>query len=69
MAIDCGLVHGLERGIDEALREGLQITGLDGYNRCKSLVEEASSIASACQEIQKKMERLQVAQQELRRLM
>ena len=69
MAIDHGLVHGLERGIDEALWEGLQITGLDGYNYCKSLVEEASSIASAHQEIQKKMERLQVAWQELRRLM
>ena len=48
MAIDRDLVHGLEKGIDEALREGLQITGLDGYNRCKSLIEEASSVASTC---------------------
>ena len=69
MAIDRDLVHGLEKGIDEALREGLQITGLDGYNRCKSLIEEASSVASTRQEIQKKMERLQAARQELRRLM
>ena len=69
MAIDRDLVHGLEKGIDEALQEGLQITGLDGYNHCKSLIEEASSVASTRQEIQKKMERLQAARQELRRLM
>jgi len=69
MAIDTEIVLGLQRGIDEALREGLQITGPDGYNRCKSMVEEFSNIASARQEVQKKMERLQAARQELKRLM
>ena len=69
MAIDTEIVLGLQRGIDEALREGLRITGPDGYVRCKNMVEEFSNIASARQEVQKKMERLQVARQELRRLM
>ncbi|KAG6382183.1 hypothetical protein JVT61DRAFT_833 [Boletus reticuloceps] len=69
MAIDHEIILGLQRGIDEALREGLQITGPDGYSRCKSIVEEFSTIASARQELQKKMERLQAARQELRKLM
>jgi hypothetical protein len=69
MAIDTEIVLGLQRGIDEALQEGLQITGPDGYSRCKSMVEELSNIASTRQEIQKKMERLQAARQELRKLM
>ncbi|KAF8419805.1 P-loop containing nucleoside triphosphate hydrolase protein [Boletus edulis BED1] len=69
MAIDHEIILGLQRGIDEALREGLQITGPDGYSRCKSIVEEFSTIASTRQELQKKMERLQAARQELRKLM
>ena len=69
MAIDNEIVMGLQKGIDQALQEGLQITGPDGYTRCKSMVEELSTIASARQELQKKMKRLHAARQELRRLM
>jgi len=69
MAIDHEIILGLQRGIDDALREGLQITGPDGYSRCKNIVEEFSTIASTRQELQKKMERLQAARQELRKLM
>ena len=69
MAVDDEIVLGLHKGIDQALQEGLHITGPDGYTRCKGMVEELSTIASARQELQKKMERLQAARQELRKLM
>lgn len=69
MAIDNGIVLGLQEGIDEALQEGLHITEPDGYSRCRSMVEEFSRISAARQDLQKKMERLQAARQELRRLM
>ena len=69
MAIDNEIVMGLQKGIDQALQEELQITGPDEYTRCKSMVEELSTIASVRQELQKKMKRLHAARQELRRLM
>ncbi|KAF8553727.1 hypothetical protein OG21DRAFT_1441498 [Imleria badia] len=69
MAIDHEIVLGVQQGIDKALQEGLQITGPDGYNRCKGMLEERISIVTTRQEIQEKMQRLQAARQELRRLM
>lgn len=69
IAIDHEIVLGLQNGIDRALQEGLQITGPEGYNRCKSMLEEQISVVTARQEIQEKMQRLQAAREELRQLM
>ena len=52
MAIDYELVLGLERGLDQALREGLQLTGADAHEHC------ASSITIKRQEIPRRLERL-----------
>jgi hypothetical protein len=69
MAIDHEIVLGIRQGIDKALQEGLQITGPDGYNRCRGMLEERISIVTTRQEILEKMQRLQAARRELRRLM
>lgn len=69
MAIDHEIVLGVQQGINKALQEGLQITGPDGYNRCKGMLEERISIVTIRQETLEKMQRLQAARQELRRLM
>ncbi|KAF9222274.1 hypothetical protein BS17DRAFT_735704, partial [Gyrodon lividus] len=69
IAIDYEIVLGLERGIDKALQDGLQITGPEGYSRCKTMLQELTSVASLRQDVQKKMERLQAARQELKKLM
>ncbi|KAF9234006.1 P-loop containing nucleoside triphosphate hydrolase protein [Melanogaster broomeanus] len=42
MAIDYEIIRGLERGMDRALQEGLQITGPEGYNRCSAMLQELS---------------------------
>ncbi|KIK81251.1 hypothetical protein PAXRUDRAFT_832978 [Paxillus rubicundulus Ve08.2h10] len=69
IAVDYEIVLGLEKNIDKALQEGLQITGPDGYSRCQNMLQELSSVASRRQDMQKKLERLQAARQELKRLM
>lgn len=69
MAIDHEIILGVQHGIDRALQEGLQITGPDGYNRCKSMLEEQISVVTARQEVQEKMKRLRAAREQLRRLM
>ena len=69
MAIDHEIVLGVQQGIDKALQEGLQITGPDGYNRCKGMLEERISIVTVRRETLEKMQRLQDARRELKRLM
>ncbi|KIJ13505.1 hypothetical protein PAXINDRAFT_81017 [Paxillus involutus ATCC 200175] len=69
IAVDHEIVLGLEQNIDKALQEGLQITGPDGYKRCQNMLQELTSVASRRQDVQKKLERLQAARQELKRLM
>jgi hypothetical protein len=69
IAVDYEIVLGLEKNIAKALEEGLQITGPDGYARCQKMLQELSSIASRRQDVQKKLERLQAARQELKKLM
>ncbi|KIJ08216.1 hypothetical protein PAXINDRAFT_89188 [Paxillus involutus ATCC 200175] len=69
IAIDYEIVLGLEKNMDKALQDGLQITGPEGYSRCRNMLQEFSSVASRRQDVQKKMERLQAARQELKQLM
>ncbi|KAF8434364.1 P-loop containing nucleoside triphosphate hydrolase protein [Boletus edulis BED1] len=69
MTIDHEIVLGIQKGIYRALQEGLQITGPEGQDRCKSMLEERIGVVTLRQETQDKMQRLQAARQELRRLM
>ncbi|KAI6107747.1 P-loop containing nucleoside triphosphate hydrolase protein [Pisolithus croceorrhizus] len=68
LAIDYEMVRGLERGLDETLLEGLQITGKDAYERCVAMLQEPAAIASKRRELSMKMERLRVARTELKLL-
>ena len=63
--IDHEIVLRMRKGIDMAL----QITRPDAYDRCRIMLEEPISAATTHWEMQEKMERLQAARQELRRLM
>lgn len=68
LAIDYEMVRGLERGLDEALLEGLQVTGEDAHERCAAMLQEPAAISSKRQELSKKLERLRAARTELKRL-
>ncbi|KAF9234007.1 P-loop containing nucleoside triphosphate hydrolase protein [Melanogaster broomeanus] len=69
MAIDYEIVRGLEKDIGKSVQEGLQITGPEGYDRCKALLQELSSVASQRHDLQRKLERLKAGVQELKKLM
>ena len=45
MAIDYELVRGLERGLDQALREGRRPTGAYALEHCAAIFQEPASIA------------------------
>ncbi|KAG2338315.1 hypothetical protein BDR05DRAFT_893920 [Suillus weaverae] len=68
LAIDYEIVRGLHKGIEQALLDGLSLTGPDAYERCKLMVQEPSSVASKRTELQKKLDRLHAASSELRKL-
>ncbi|KAG6328165.1 hypothetical protein ID866_10924 [Astraeus odoratus] len=68
MAIDYEIVRGLERGLDEALRNGLRLTGQDAHERCAALLQEPVGVTSRRHEVLKKLERLRDARKELSRL-
>ncbi|KAI6128075.1 P-loop containing nucleoside triphosphate hydrolase protein [Pisolithus croceorrhizus] len=66
LAVDYEMVRGMERGLDQALLEGLQITGEDAHQRCTAMLQEPAAIASKRQELSKKLERLRAARTELK---
>ncbi|KAI6044502.1 P-loop containing nucleoside triphosphate hydrolase protein [Pisolithus marmoratus] len=68
LAIDFEMVRGIERGLDEALLDGLQLTRDDAHERCAAMLQEPAAIASKRQELSKKLERLRAARTELKRL-
>ncbi|KAI6160830.1 P-loop containing nucleoside triphosphate hydrolase protein [Pisolithus thermaeus] len=68
LAVDYEMVRGMERGLDEALLKGLQITGGNAYKRCAAMLQEPAAIASKRQGLSKKLERLRAARTELKRL-
>lgn len=45
MTVDYELIRGLERGLDKALREGLQLTGADAFERCAAMLQEPANVA------------------------
>jgi hypothetical protein len=65
LAIDHELVRGIERGLLSILNTGLGINGPDGFRTCKELAQESPSVANRREELTKKLERLNVASQEL----
>ncbi|KIO06579.1 hypothetical protein M404DRAFT_138011 [Pisolithus tinctorius Marx 270] len=68
LAIDHEMVRGMERGLDEALLDGLQVAGDGAHERCAAMLQEPAAIASKRQELLKKLERLRAARTELKRL-
>ncbi|EMD32900.1 hypothetical protein CERSUDRAFT_76972 [Gelatoporia subvermispora B] len=67
MALDHELVLGLTRGggLDQVILQGLGITGADGYRRCQELLQEPPNILALRTELQKRRERLEMANDEL----
>lgn len=68
LAIDYEIVRGLHKGIEQALLDGLSLTGPEAYSRCQLMVQEHSSVSSKRAELQKKLDRLRAASAELRKL-
>ncbi|KAF7304023.1 hypothetical protein MIND_00633500 [Mycena indigotica] len=65
LAIDHELVRGVARGLLPILYNGLGIGGADGVRICREFAQEGSDVAAMREELLNKMERLQVARQEL----
>ncbi|KAG1746767.1 P-loop containing nucleoside triphosphate hydrolase protein [Suillus paluster] len=68
LAIDHEVILGLEKGMEQALRDGLNLTGPHAEARCRLMVQEHSTVASKRTELQKKLDRLHAASLELRKL-
>ncbi|KAI6014082.1 hypothetical protein PISMIDRAFT_212315 [Pisolithus microcarpus 441] len=68
MSIDHEAVRGVERGLDRALWDGLEVTGPGAEERCAAMFLEPASTAGRRQELTRKLERLTMAKGELRQL-
>ncbi|KAL0573674.1 hypothetical protein V5O48_008286, partial [Marasmius crinis-equi] len=66
--VDYMLIRGLERDLLPAIFERLRIHSAEGPEICREFAEENGVIADKREELTKKLERLQVAGQELTRL-
>ncbi|TFK21928.1 hypothetical protein FA15DRAFT_597001 [Coprinopsis marcescibilis] len=65
LAIDHGLVRGLERDLLSRLHSMLKISGPDGHRICRELSQENTHIADQRADLEKKLERLDRANSEL----
>ena len=65
MTIDRELVLGVQRGALDALYTALGIKGPEGYNICQELAQESPQIADRRADLQKRLERLETASQQL----
>lgn len=66
-AIDNEAVRGLERNLEQVLRDGLQLTGTDAHERCAAMLQEAPVVAARRSELTRKLDRLRTAKVELLR--
>jgi hypothetical protein len=66
LAVDCGLVRGVDRDVLKTLYGRLGINGPDGHRVAKELVEEDQQISDRREELTNKLERLRVASTEVR---
>ncbi|EIN06635.1 hypothetical protein PUNSTDRAFT_115166 [Punctularia strigosozonata HHB-11173 SS5] len=65
LAVDHGLVRGLERGLQKVLFDGLGVGGPEGFKNCKMLLQEPPLTATRREELSKRRERLLLAKKEL----
>ncbi|KAH9485773.1 Interferon-induced GTP-binding protein Mx2 [Psilocybe cubensis] len=65
LAIDLDLVRGAERNILSVLYSNLGINGVDGHRICMEMAQESPQVADRRADLQKKLERLEVASGEL----
>lgn len=65
MAIDKELVYGIQRNLLLTLNTQLGINGRDGERKCQELATESPRNARRRRELQKKLERLKIARNEL----
>ncbi|KAI9465219.1 P-loop containing nucleoside triphosphate hydrolase protein [Lactarius psammicola] len=64
MSIDRTLLRGVTVGLEEALFDGLNISGPKGYERCRRLLSEPEDIVERRSELEKRRQRLISAQEE-----
>jgi hypothetical protein len=64
-AIDRELVRGAAKDTLQILYENLGIDGVDGERICRDYASESSEVAARRADLQKKLERLQTASEEL----
>jgi len=64
MSIDRTLLRGVTVGLEEALFDGLSISGPKGYERCRRLLSEPEDIVERRSELEKRRQRLLSAQKE-----
>jgi len=65
LAIDRELVQGIERGLLRASYSNLGVNGSDGTRICQELAQESPQISDKRADLQKKLERLEIASREL----
>ncbi|KIM86047.1 hypothetical protein PILCRDRAFT_5119 [Piloderma croceum F 1598] len=65
MAIDHEFVSGVERDIQSALLKGLGLSGKDGFQIARQLVQEPHNVSARREELKKKLDRLNTARNEL----
>ena len=68
MCIDRTLLLGVTVGLEEALFDGLAINGPGGYERCRKLLSETADVVERRSELEKRRQRLLLAQKELSEL-
>ncbi|KAI6044464.1 P-loop containing nucleoside triphosphate hydrolase protein [Pisolithus marmoratus] len=68
MSIDHEAVRGIERDVEQALWDGLEVTGPGAEDRCAAMFQEHASTAGRRQELKRKIDRLAAARAELRQL-
>jgi len=65
MSIDRTLLRGLMTGLESALFTGMDISGPEGHERCRSLLSEPPDIVIRRTELQNRRDRLGKAKEEL----
>lgn len=66
LAIDYELVRGAAKDILGILYENLDVNGVDGERICRDFAGEGREVAARRADLQKKLERLETASEELR---
>ena len=65
LAIDHELVQGVERDLLHSLYSNLGVNGLEGTRICRELAQESPQVSDRRADLQKKLERLEIASREL----